>query len=103
MATQAPSKTPQGRTIKEKRITARVTETLKDKVEEAAMISGRTVTDFIVEAIQEKADDVIHKHHLLELSLRDMDALIAAIESPPEPNAALRRSLQRWREHGAPA
>ncbi len=101
MATVVPNKTRNGRTIKQRRITARVTETVKDRAEKAALLSGRTLTDFIVQAIQEKSDDVIQSH-VLELSLRDMDALIAAIESPPEPNDAMLRSAERWRDRGSP-
>lgn len=102
MATRAPMKTRTGRTLKEKRITVRVTESLKERVEEAAGLSGRTLTDFIVQAIQEQADEVIQQHHMLTLSRRDMDALVDALENPPDPNAAMRRSVARWRANGAP-
>jgi hypothetical protein len=37
-----------------------------------------------------------------ELSDRDMDALLVAIASSPEPNEAMLRSAERRREHGAP-
>lgn len=96
------NKTRQGRTIKEKRITARVTEELKERVEEAALLSGRTLTDFVVEAIQEKADDVIREQFVLELSERDMEKLLAAIENPPPANDAMRRAIARYRELIAP-
>lgn len=102
MATQTSSKTHNGRKLKEKRITVRVTDSLKERVEEAANLSGRTLTDFIVQAIQEQADEVIQKHHVLELSLRDMDALVDALENPPNPNSPMRRSVARWRAYGAP-
>jgi uncharacterized protein (DUF1778 family) len=102
MTTHGPAKTRQSRTIKEKRITARVTGDLKERAEEAASLSGRTLTDFIVEAIQEKADEVIDRQRILELTERDMDALLAALDKPVEPNAAMRRSVARWHEHGAP-
>jgi uncharacterized protein (DUF1778 family) len=102
MATRALSKSPQGRTIKESRITARVTGQLKERIEEAAMLSGRSLTEFVVEAIQEKADEVIREQHILELSQRDMEKLLAAIENPPAPNEAMMRAVARWREHGAP-
>ena len=39
---------------------------------------------------------------VLELSGRDMDALLAAIANPPPPNAAMLRAAKRWRELGAP-
>ncbi len=103
MATRAPVKTPQGRTIKEKRITARVTAELKERVEEAAMLRGRTLTDFVVEAIQEKADEVIREQYVLELSERDMAKLLAAIENPPPMNDAMKRAIESRRRLLAPS
>jgi uncharacterized protein (DUF1778 family) len=38
----------------------------------------------------------------LELSDRDMDALLDAIANPPPPNEAMLRSIARWRERGSP-
>ena len=38
------------------------------------------------------------EQRLLALSGRDMDALLAAIAAPPPPNAAMRRSVTRWRK-----
>lgn len=39
---------------------------------------------------------------VLELSDRDMDALLAAIANPPPPNAAMLRAAKRWRDLGSP-
>ena len=39
---------------------------------------------------------------ILELSDRDMEALLEAIANPPLPNEAMRRAAARWREHGSP-
>lgn len=102
MATRAPVKTRQGRTIKEKRITARVTEDLQERVVEAAALTGRTVTDFVTAAIQEKADEVIREQYVLELSERDMEKLLAAIENPPPANDAMRRAIESRRKLLAP-
>ncbi len=38
----------------------------------------------------------------LELSDRDMDALLDAIANPPPPNEAMLRAIARWRELGSP-
>lgn len=39
---------------------------------------------------------------ILELSDRDMEALLEAIANPPLPNEAMRRAAARWRERGSP-
>jgi hypothetical protein len=40
---------------------------------------------------------------VLELTDRDMDALLDAIANPPAPNDAMRRAIARWRELGMDA
>ena len=51
-------------------------------------------TDLLADA----AEIAATKPGLLELSDRDMDALLDAIANPPPPNAAMRRSAARWRK-----
>lgn len=50
----------------------------------------------------EKLEEIAAETPGLELSDRDMDALLAAIENPPPPNEAMLRAIARWREHGSP-
>jgi hypothetical protein len=47
-------------------------------------------------------EEASNEAQILELSDRDMDALLAALTSPPEPNEAMLRSIQRWRKLGTP-
>ena len=47
-------------------------------------------------------EQAISREERMELSERDMDALLAGLADPPAPNEAMLRSAQRWREHGAP-
>ncbi|HKG24167.1 MAG TPA: DUF1778 domain-containing protein [Thermomicrobiales bacterium] len=93
----------QTRTTKNRRIAFRLTDELGAQLDRAVALTGRSQTDLITEAIADKADEVIRAQRLLELTDRDMDALLAAIEHPPVPNAAMLRSIARWRERGAPA
>jgi uncharacterized protein (DUF1778 family) len=86
------------RTAKSRRIALRLTEQLADQLERAVALSGRNKTELITEAISDKAQAVIREQRLLELTERDMDALQAALATPPAPNAAMRRSIARWRE-----
>lgn len=90
------------RTIKSRRIAVRLSDELGSRLDDAIAATGRTQTDLITEAIADKADAVISQQRLLELTDRDMDALLAAIAVPPAPNDAMVRSTVRWRERGAP-
>jgi uncharacterized protein (DUF1778 family) len=94
--------TPRGRRItKNRRIAFRLTEELGTRLERAVAISGRSQTELITEAIADKTNAIIREQRLLELSDRDMDALLGAIAAPPVANEAMRRSVARWRERNA--
>ena len=90
------------RTTKSRRIAFRLTEELSAQLRRAVAISGRSQSDLITEAIADKASAIIQEQRLLELSERDMEALLDAIANPPPLNAAMLRSIARWREHGSP-
>lgn len=90
------------RTMKSRRIAFRLTEELAEQLAQAVALTGRTQTELISEAITDKASAIIREHRLLELTDRDMEALLSAIAEPAPPNDAMRRSIARWREHGSP-
>jgi len=79
-----------------------LTDELGAQLDRAVALTGRSQTDLITEAIADKADSVIREQRLLELTERDMEALLAAIQSSPAPTEAMLRSIARWHEHGAP-
>ncbi len=56
------------------------------------------VTNYDAEAITDEEILLAQEPQVLELSDRDMDALLAAIANPPPPNAAMLHSIARWRE-----
>ena len=91
-----------GKTAKSKRIAFRLTEQLNARLERAAAISGRSQSDLITEAVSEKTNEIIREQSYLELTDRDMDALLEAIANPPPLTATMERSIARWRETFAP-
>jgi uncharacterized protein (DUF1778 family) len=82
----APPREVAQRSRKTRRIAIRLTSELADQLQRA-----------------EKAREIEREQYLLELSDRDMDALLDAIANPPPPNAAMLRAAARWRERGSPA
>jgi uncharacterized protein (DUF1778 family) len=85
-----------------RRITFRISEELGRRLDQAVALSGRSQSDLIAEAIAEKTAAILERQHILELSDRDMDALLDAIANPPEPNDAMLRSIARWRARMKP-
>lgn len=80
------------------RLEARITPNLQALLKRAAEIDGRSVTDFVVSAVQEAAERRIEQAQVIRLSLEDQKAFVEAILSPPEPTAALKRAFKRHRE-----
>lgn len=80
------------------RLEARITPNLQALLKRAAEIEGRSVTDFVVSAVQEAAERRIEQAQVIRLSLEDQKAFVEAILSPPEATAALKRAFKRHRE-----
>lgn len=79
------------------RLEARVTAEQKRRIEQAAALQGRSVTDFVLSSVQEAARRAIEEHQRLELSLRDSQAFVEALLNPPAPNDRLRETVARYR------
>ena len=80
------------------RLEARITPNLQALLKRAAEIEGRSVTDFVVSAVQEAAERRIEQAQVMRLSLEDQKLFVDAILNPPEPTPALLRAFERHRE-----
>ncbi len=78
----------------EARLPARVYATLK----RAAELSGRSVTDFVVNAAHDAARRAIEDETIMRLSAEDQLRFAQALLNPPRPNAALKRAKRLHRE-----
>jgi uncharacterized protein (DUF1778 family) len=76
------------------RINLRTIPEAKAMIERAAALMGTTVSAFMVQNAFEAAQRLVWKWELIALSDRDRDAFLAALETPPEPNEALRQLLR---------
>ena len=61
------------------RIDARIPLSVRDTIDRAAAIQGRTRTDFLIVAALEKAMMVIEEHTIIHLTQRDQETLAAAL------------------------
>ncbi|RMX09531.1 DUF1778 domain-containing protein [Allofranklinella schreckenbergeri] len=78
-----------------RRLEARISVDLHALLKRAAELQGRTMTDFVVAAVQEAAQRAIEQAELVRLSLADQQCFAQAMLSPPPPAAALERALAR--------
>jgi uncharacterized protein (DUF1778 family) len=80
------------------RLEARISTDLHSLLKRAAEIQGRTMTDFVVSAVQEAAQRAIEQAEVIRLSLADQQRFAEALLSPPHPSAALKRAMARHDE-----
>jgi len=77
------------------RLEARISSELQALLRRAAEIQGRTMTDFIVAAVQDAAHRTIAETEVIRLSMADQESFARALLEPEKPSPALRRAFAR--------
>lgn len=80
------------------RLEARISLDLHAMLKRAAELQNRTVTDFVVSAVQDAARKAIDQSDVVRLSLADQERFAAALMVPPKPAPALKRAFARHRK-----
>jgi uncharacterized protein (DUF1778 family) len=80
------------------RLEARISTELHAMLKRAAEMQGRTLTGFVVSAVQEAAQRTIEQGEVVRLSLADSERFAQALLSPPDPSPALERAFARRRK-----
>lgn len=83
---------------KSERLEARVTPEFKDQLMLACNLSGKSVTDFIVEHLGQAAQEVITEHSQWRLTRQDSEAFAEALLNPKPPGQRLIQAAQRYRK-----
>ena len=86
-------------TLSEKaRFDAKIPKAQKQLFEYAASLGGfRTLTDFIINTVQEKANIIIEEHNTILASEQDREIFFDALMNPPGPNQKLRNAAERYK------
>lgn len=84
--------------IKSERLSLRLDELSKKKIEQAATFVQASVNSFVVSTVLEKADEIIRQHEQMILSDRDRDIFLDAILNPVPANQALSNTLNKHSE-----
>jgi uncharacterized protein (DUF1778 family) len=79
------------------RFAARLSAAQKARLQRAADLTGRSLTDFVIAAAEREAEEMIRRHEIIELSARDSLRLAEALLNPPAPNDALRAAWEDYR------
>ena len=87
-------------TTRAARLEARVSAAQKSLLQQAAALSGRTLSEFVVTSAQNAARQVIAEHESIRLSREEHLAFVQALLQPPEPNARLKRAAKAYLRRG---
>lgn len=93
MTAKTAAATQGSRQLKSARLEARVSHDLHLVVKRAAEIQGRTITDFVVHALQAAASQAIEQADHVRMTVADQEAFARALIDPGKPNAALKRAF----------
>ena len=63
-------------------------------IDRAATLTGKTRTDFVLEAARKAAEDALLDRTLFTVSPDAHAAFLARLDEPPRPNERLRRTMQ---------
>ena len=77
------------------RLEARISTDLHFILKRAAELQGRTMTDFVVSAVQDAAQRAIDQAEVIRLSLADQECFAQALMSPPRASSALKGAFSR--------
>jgi uncharacterized protein (DUF1778 family) len=80
------------------RLEARCPAEVKERIEHAAELQGRSLTDFIVSASDEKACQVIEQHQVVKLTIEQSVALANALINPPAPSKKAIAAMRRYKQ-----
>jgi uncharacterized protein (DUF1778 family) len=86
------------RRARSSRLGFRVDERTKKRVEKAAALERRSLTDFCLTALTQATEAAIARHESIVLSERDRQQFFDVLINPPKPNARLKRAFRSARE-----
>ena len=80
------------------RLGVKISADLHATLKRAAEIQGRTMTDFVITAVQNAAQHAIEQAEVIQLSLAGQQAFAAALQTPPKANTALKKAFAQHRK-----
>jgi uncharacterized protein (DUF1778 family) len=81
------------------RFDTKLPKTQKDFFEYAASLGGyRTLTEFVITSVQNKADEIVEKHRSIVASKRDQKIFFDAIMNPPTPGKKLSGAAKKYKK-----
>jgi len=84
-------------TTRAARLDIRLNPQAKEKIEQAAVVSHQSLTDFVVTNLLRASEEALQRQQMIHLTNRDRDLFLAALEKDARPNRALRKAAERFK------
>ena len=79
------------------RLEARVSSDQKEFFQRAATLTGRTLSELVIDSTQEAAAKIVQEHEVIRLSREERVAFVSALLTPAKPGARLKKAVQSYR------
>jgi uncharacterized protein (DUF1778 family) len=80
-----------------KRVTARVSDKVRNTLEQAAELLGANVNQFIVQTAYVEAQRVIERESVIRLSQKDAHKVLSLLDNPPKANKRLKDAVKHFK------
>ena len=85
------------RSVRAARLDIRLNPQAKKKIEQAAVVSHQSVTDFVVTSLLRASEEALERQQMIYLTNRDRDLFLASLETDVRPNRMLRKAAERFK------
>jgi uncharacterized protein (DUF1778 family) len=86
---------PKPANTQSERLTLRMTPEAKRTLQEAAAVSNKSLSEFVLDSAVGAAEEFLPDRRVFLLDQEDWDAFIAALDAPPKDNPRLRKLFAR--------
>lgn len=80
------------------RLEARVSTDQKDFFQRAAKLTGRTLSELLIDSTQEAAARIVQEHEVIRLSREEQIAFVSALLTSSEPGARINKAVRSYRQ-----
>jgi uncharacterized protein (DUF1778 family) len=85
---------PKAQTPRRDTLNLRIKPEERGLIDRAATLTGKTRTDFVLEAARQAAEDALLDRTVFTVSPEAYAQFLARLDQPPKPNERLRRTMQ---------
>lgn len=93
---KSPIKRKAPRPVKRHRLVTRITDEQQELFKRAADLQGRTLSDFVLATVHEKAVQTIESMQAIRLNEAESLAMTQALLNPRKPNAKLQAAAEHY-------